>query len=226
VGAQLGARLIVEAMVRALPAASCTFWQRVHTAVLQRLRDLAEHLGGPLARTVQDYFLFTIVGALVTPLRTWVFALGDGVIAVNGDVLSLGPFAHNAPPYLAYALLDAPMPGATSWQCQRTMPTPAVQSIVLGTDGLEAWLRAEAQPLPGQRGTVGALQRFWQDEHYFRNPDAVRRTLAMANREVLQPDWEAQRLHRHTGLLPDDTTLVVIRRRPVSCEEGYDGRVS
>ena len=227
VGAQLGARLIVEAMSRAVHGPTHAFWHRVWHDVLTQLRHLAEQMGGNFAGTVQDYLLFTVVGALVTPWRTFLFSLGDGVMVANGDLISLGPFPDNAPPYLAYALLDAqnggPSAGAREFQLQRILPTTAVQSIVLGTDGLETLLQAATRPIPGKQVTVGPLRQFWQEERYFTNPDAVRRTLALINREVVQPDWAAQRLDRQGGLLPDDTTLVVIRRRPSQREEAPRG---
>ena len=229
VGAQIGARLMIEAMSRALQGAAHAFWYRVRQDVLAQLYCLAEQLGGNFPSTVQDYLLFTVVGALVTPRRTFCFSLGDGVLVVNGDQILLGPFPDNAPPYLAYALLDAhncrPSVFLREFQIQRILPTMAVQSIVLGTDGLETFLQAAPYPLPGKQAAVGPLQQFWQEERYFTNPDAIRRRLALVNREVVQPNWEAQRLERHAGLLSDDTTLVVIRRRPAWREEAGDGRL-
>jgi hypothetical protein len=229
VGAQIGARLMIAAMSRALQGPMHALWYRVRQDVLAQLRCLAEQLGGHFPSTVQDYLLFTVIGALVTPRRTFCFSLGDGVMIVNGNQIPLGPFADNAPPYLAYALLDAhnSRPSALSqeFQMQCILRTTAVQSIVLGTDGLETFLQAAARPIPGKQAVVGSLQQFWQEERYFTNPDAVRRTLALVNREVVQPNWEAQRLERHAGLLPDDTTLVVIRRRPALGEEAGDGRL-
>ena len=229
VGAQIGARLMTEAMAHAMQSPAHAFWYRVRQDILGQLRYLAEQMGGSFIDTVQDYLLFTIVGALVTPWRTFCFSLGDGVMVVNGDQILLGPFPDNAPPYLAYALLDAhncrPSVFSREFQIQRILPTRAVQSIVLGTDGLETFLQAATCPLPGKQAAVGPLQQFWQEERYFSNPDALRRTLALVNREVVQPNWEAQRLERHAGLLCDDTTLVVIRRRPAWHEEAGDGRL-
>ncbi len=50
---------------------------------------------------VYDYFLFTIVGALITPEGSPIFAKGDGVIFLNGEEIILRSFANNAPSYLA-----------------------------------------------------------------------------------------------------------------------------
>ncbi len=54
---------------------------------------------------------------------------------------------------------------------------------------------------------------FWQDDRYFRNPDQVRRYLVRCNREVIQPNWQTQVLERQSGLLEDDTTRVLMRRK-------------
>ena len=56
-------------------------------------------------------------------------------------------------------------------------------------------------------------------------PGRVVRPEALVNREVVRPNWEAQRLDRQGGLLPDDTTLIVLRRRPVPREEASGGRL-
>ena len=85
VGAQIGARLMIEAMARAMQGPAHAFWYRVRQDVLTQLRCLAAQLGGNFPSTVQDYLLFTVVGALVTPWRTFCFSLGDGVMVVNGD---------------------------------------------------------------------------------------------------------------------------------------------
>ena len=228
VGAQIGARLMIEAMSRAMQGPAHAFWDRVRQDVLAQLCCLAEQLGGNFpsqCRTIS----FTVVGALLTPWRTFCFSLGDGVMVVNGDQILLGPFPDNAPPYLAYTLLDSHHCRSSvfshEFQIQRLLPTMAVQSIVLGTDGLATFRQAATYPLPGKQAAVGPLQQFWQEERYFTNPDAIRRTLALVNREVIQPNWQAQRLERHAGLLSDDTTLVVIRRRPAWREEASDGRL-
>jgi hypothetical protein len=57
------------------------------------------------------------------------------------------------------------------------------------------------------------LSQFWEEDRYFRNPDALRRRLALINSEYTHLDREAGVLIREPGLLPDDTTLVAIRRR-------------
>jgi hypothetical protein len=183
--------------------------------VLIRLRSLARQLGHDLATTVQQQLLFTLLGAIVTPQDTVVFGLGDGVYALNGQAQVLGPYPHNAPPYLAYHLLPSETlgfaPPPLQVHCQQS--TQAVETLLLGSDGVLDLMAAAAAALPGKTEPVGDLSQFWQDP-YFQNPDRVRRRLAQLNREVVQPDWERRHLIKQPGLLPDDTTLVCLRRRP------------
>jgi serine/threonine protein phosphatase PrpC len=218
VGAQLGAALMMRTVARQLAQRSLTddeFWPMVQRQVLIQLRSLARQLGHDLATTVQQHLLFTLLGAIVTPQDTVVFGLGDGVYALNGQAQVLGPYPHNAPPYLAYHLLPSETlgfaPPPLQVHCQQS--TQAVETLLLGSDGVLDLMAAAAAALPGKTEPVGDLSQFWQDP-YFQNPDRVRRRLAQLNREVVQPDWERRHLIKQPGLLPDDTTLVCLRRRP------------
>lgn len=219
VGAKLGARLLVEilqrALVRDLPLESETMGQMLQQALLARLRHVAETLGGDRVQTVHDYLLFTIAGVVITPTLTSIFTLGDGVVAINDQVIQLGPFANNAPPYLAYGLLEDSL-DTLQIKVLQTLPTDQVQSLLLGTDGMGDLIAAAEKPLPGRSELVGDIAQFWQDDRYFRNPDQVRRRLTLINREVSTFDTPSQQWLRQSGLLPDDTTLVAIRRRKIT----------
>ena len=229
VGAKLGARLMVEAIARRgvwgegeentqskiqnlkskIPKG---FWEQVQEDVLVQLEAVAKNLAGvqPLAKIVNDYFLFTVVGALVTPLETVVFSIGDGAIALNGQVTQLGSFPDNAPPYLAYSLCGYPEWG--QMQIHYQLATADVETILIGTDGVSDLIASEAKTVPGQSEKVGAIAQFWQADRYFKNPDAIRRRLSLINREVTKPDWQSRQLVKEIGLLPDDTTLIVMRK--------------
>jgi hypothetical protein len=185
VGAQIGARLVVQAASRLLRTHldAIGLLEQVRQDVLASLRLLAQRMtsASSFSRTVADHFLFTIVGLLITPLGATTFCLGDGLIVINGERTQLGPFPDNQPPYLGYALL--PDRGAPAFEVHRSMAASEVQSLVLGTDG--------ALDLDSQ---------FWADDRFFENPDMPRRRLAVLNRAG-------------AGRLSDDTTLVVVRRR-------------
>lgn len=222
VGARLGARLIVAALLRELGRAAEGAGERVSALdaalveraladVVERLRALARAMGGDLAETVSEHFLFTVVGAVITPARALAFALGDGIVAIDGAVHVVGPFPGNCPPYLGYRLLDPRASAGLSFCAEQ--PTAALDSLLLATDGAGAILAQPGRALPGRSEPAGPLAQFWTDAAYFRNPDAVRRRLWLMSREHVAPDWTARRLHRDGGMLDDDTALIAIRRR-------------
>ncbi|MBW4521841.1 MAG: protein phosphatase 2C domain-containing protein [Scytolyngbya sp. HA4215-MV1] len=222
VGAKLGSQMTIAVIGQMLEknAGKCGnpgFWQQVQEALLQRLDQLIVAWGDDRPQAIRDYWLFTIVGTVITSSITTVFALGDGTIVLNGQVLPLPTFANNAPPYLAYGLMEPQQvslaPIQLQFQIHACLPTQEVQSMVIGSDGVQDLIAAAERPLPGRAEWVGALDQFWLDDRYFRNPDQIRRRLALMNREVAKPDWQRQQMNRESGLLPDDTTLVVLRRK-------------
>ena len=215
VGAKLGARLIVatiqQVLKQDLPLADDTVWQTIQQTVLAQLHVLVGQIGGEPTQTIRDYLLFTIAGVVITPTITATFALGDGVIVVNDQVMQLGPFANNAPPYLGYALLQEQVSECLQLKPLQVLPTDQVQSLLIGSDGVSDLIQVAEHPLPGRSERVGDIAQFWQDDRYFRNPDQVRRRLALINREVITVDQSSPSYSRQPGLLPDDTTLVAIR---------------
>ena len=98
------------------------------------------------------------------------------------------------------------------WEIQAQLPTAEVENLLIGTDGVNDLIAAQAKCLPSKEETVGYLSQFWQDDRYFRNPDMIRRRLSLINRQTIKPDWQNQRLRQQQGLLPDDTTLLVLRK--------------
>ncbi|MEP7127093.1 MAG: hypothetical protein ABJE95_39535, partial [Byssovorax sp.] len=177
---------------------------------------LVSAMGGKRARLVSEMFLFTVVGLAVAEDSAVIFAAGDGLFAVGGDVERLGPFPRNEPPYLGYGLLEEDPLGPSSPRIlvHRAFATSQLDTVLLGTDGAADLLDLASRPLPGGEGeSVGPLRRFWEEDTHFTNRDAVRRRLARINREIARPVWSEKRLAREPGLLEDDTTVVVIRRR-------------
>ena len=220
VGAELGARLLVAEVAREIENGgavdSPAFWEQVRTRVLAGLGSLVEAMGGRRSHVVSELFLFTVIGLAVSADHAVIFAAGDGVFAVGDDVERLGPFPRNEPPYLGYGLLhpDPLGPAAPKILVHRALPTSALDTVLLGTDGAADLLDLADRQVPGGEGeVVGPLRRFWEDAHHFTNRDAVRRRLARINREIIRPVWSERRLAKEPGLLEDDTTIVVIRRR-------------
>jgi len=199
VGARLGARIVTARLAARLAEGaspdSPALLDGVRTDLLTALAGLASAMGGRLAEVVSEHFLFTVVGLAVAGERGCVFAAGDGIVALHGEVIQLGPFPGNEPPYLGYGLLgnaDAP-----ALSMIRAFGVREVHSVLLGTDGAT---------------NLADLPCFWEDDRHFHNRDALRRRLALMSRDVVRPDWTERRMVRQAGLLEDDTTVVVARR--------------
>lgn len=169
VGAWLGVELAVQGISERLPdVLDEDFFRNLRQTIINGL---------PRVLAPQKYSLFTLLGFVITPTETVIFSCGDGVMAVNGE-LTIWEFENNAPPYLIYP--DEMIKIISRFDTQN------LQSLLISTDGLEYWLKQRE------------VSEFWEDSRYFKNPDQVRRTLAIANRK--------------SSLLKDDTTLIVVRK--------------
>jgi len=191
--------------------------ERARHDALARLRILAQEMGGSFSATVNEYFLSTLVGAIVTDEVAVFFHMGDGLIVANGEEIWLEPEAGNEPIYLSYAMVEtslAARPDMLQFQIVRVIATDRLDSFLVGSDGLRDLANAAAKPIPGQTAVVGPLSQFWTDDAFFRNKDKVRRRLALINQTAAVPDWDARVLGQELGHLKDDTTLIVGRRTP------------
>lgn len=227
VGAQLGVRLIArECAIRFADDASDTSieetLQYIRTITLDHIQSLAHGMGGTVREIVDDFFLFTIVGVVVGKRLTFVFGIGDGVYAINGTLYELGPFPDNAPPYLAYGITGSTIattqPSLLQLQAYAVLHTADVRSVIVGTDGVMDMVRAVQKNLPGREDVVGPLSQFWEDDRYFANPFTVGRRLHLMNPSnpkdaAVVKDGASPT--KENGLLPDDTTFVVVRRKPM-----------
>lgn len=202
VGAELGARLVTRMLMERLAGGAALdgaeVWDALRDDVLGALRPLAMVAGERAVSTVSDLFLFTVVGVAVSGERGVVFAAGDGIVAIDGEVVRLGPFPGDAPPYLGYGLLDGKKPG---FSVVRAFAANDVRHVLVGTDGA------------GALADANDLARVWEDGRHFQNRDALRRTLSLLNREEARPIWHERRIERRRGLFEDDATVVVMRKR-------------
>lgn len=229
-GAQLAPTIVANAVketirINGLPDASnlqCWF-QDLNLKAVATLRGILQCLApvdlAPGQLLIANYFLFTTVGVLVTNEICIVFACGDGTFFVNGQRVRLSPGNGNRPAYLAYALDIETDPdiAKASLEPVHTINTKEVDSLVIGTDGLDSLLDSTEEFMPGKKRTVGAITQTWTNDLFFDQigTDLLTPWLRQINSEVSKLGHTAQGpvLKRDFGLLEDDTTLVVIRRR-------------
>ena len=133
---------------------------------------------------VRDYFLFTILGFVITPTYTILYGCGDGVFLFNDKRVQLAS-KDNSPDYITYNLIRHVLqrdPGPLDITVHRTIPSVDLKHIVIATDGAAA--------LPD----LGAFMR----PVYADNPSLLEKRLrGIALREVP---------------LDDDTTVVAAWR--------------
>jgi serine/threonine protein phosphatase PrpC len=210
-GAQLGVRLLAEIVcnqtrrgnVRAIK------WRRVLQHLLSSLDTLARQMGGNYREVVEEFFLFTCIGVVLGKSDAVFFGLGDGLLVINGEATSLGPYPGNMPPYAGYGLLEGSInidPALLDiWTCE--VPLAELDHFLIGTDGLDDLMEAAEKSVPGMDQPVGGIEQFWTEDRYFGgNPELVSRRL-----RLLARDWPKH--NPEPGVLPDDTSLIVGRRR-------------
>lgn len=231
-GAKLGVRLIAssienqaalllakypsEVLLKATQTQWEAFFEKIRQDILAKMRVIALEMGGNFTETVINYFLFTTVGVLVTPMVTVSFSVGDGLVIVNGRQIVIGPFPNNQPPYLGYAFLDPTQVNMSSdllkFTLHTILRTSELDSFLIGTDGVLSLIRAADAKIPGREELVGSIDQFWTNDHFFTNPFNVTRRLTILNGEKRMIDWDRKEVDVQPGILEDDTTLIVCRR--------------
>jgi len=232
VGAQIGARIVAAEIARMLDVATHPdaddawatpeIWENIRLNTLAHINRPVQALGDDRQQIICDYFLFTVVGFLITPMQTVLFSNGDGLVIINDKEIPLGPFSGNAPPYFTYDLSDASVSSIsqtdTAFKISGCIPTAALDRILIGTDGVIDLKNAEHKNLPGKATPVGPLRQFFDEDRFFQNPDQLRRRLTLINRDTVN---YVRNGHSHIieikksyGLLPDDTTIIAVRRKP------------
>lgn len=192
------------------------FWKRVKEDVLAYIRTLSNQMDDSVSMMVSNYFLFTIVGAVISPTEAVFFSLGDGVVIVNEETYKIGPFENNAPPYLTYGLVETNIssknPGFLDFKIIKKLPTSELNSFLVGTDGVDDLIDCADKTLPGKSDIIGPINQFWQENKYFDNKEAINRKLNLINRDYVAIDWDRRVKNQEKGRLPDDTTFIVGRQ--------------
>ena len=205
VGAQLGARWLANWVPKLLAQApgDAELMEAVRSGLLGYVEGAARGLSPEqelLVASVEEFFLFTYLVAVVQPERCLVFGQGDGVFSVNCKPTVLDPGPENAPAYPSYALVlhaVSPSVGPLQPVLHHTGPTQGLRSLVIATDGaIDLIERAEENLEDGDE--QGGLEQFERGPALVKNPSLLQQRLNLIGRVN----------HR----LRDDTTLAVIRR--------------
>jgi Protein phosphatase 2C len=203
IGAQLGVSMWTAAVSATLAQRKDIgdrhFWLQASQHVLGAMRAVVTALCGDKPDADRQHWtlnhlLFTSMVAVVYHDQVAIWAIGDGLYAIDG-VATVVSAADNAPAYLAYELL------ATSDRQpldQATLHTGAVTGdgfVAVATDGL--------RDLP--QGLASLLT-----DQFVRHPDALRRTLEVAARNVEHIDWSTHTVARIPAPLQDDASVAII----------------
>lgn len=164
-------------------AANVTRELLVRLELLARSFDPA---GDVSAARVDQALLFGFLAAVVTPVATIVFGVGDGIVVVDGRVTSIDPGPENAPPYVAYGLLGGSH-ACIEPRIHFVGATADVEVIAVATDG--------AAPLTAD----ASLAALVADPRYAKNASLLRKRLVVLS---------------DRGTFSDDATIAVVRRRP------------
>ena len=198
-GRQAWSLAVQRAVATGLSLVSPTFWSTVCADVEAALTMLTAQCSGSDERNraifVQQHLLFTSLVGVVHDQTVSVLALGDGVALLGDEIFEFGPWADNAPPYLAYVILDptfAPISIANVVTRART----DVGRLALASDGI-------ADFLGGLRGLL--------TQRVIGNPDGLRRALELAARATEHIDWAEQCMQRIPGWLQDDTAVALLQ---------------
>jgi len=212
VGAKIGAGILCQLLYKEIENdedfTSADFWHKARKHLMNHFSGLAQGMGISISEIVKNYLLFTIVGVIMTDELTIIFSFGDGVFSIDGELTEIGPFQRNAPPYIAYHLTGSSVfdsnPDLADFMIHKRVPTNEITNLVIGTDGVVDLVAIEDESIPGKFEKIGSINQFF-DEKFFKNPDMIRRRLAVINKEVVVDG------RLRAGHLKDDTTLVVIQ---------------
>jgi len=227
VGAKLIARFaageILRLMKRDCVTSGSEILKKLQISIVNYLKNLTGYLPDPLS--ADDMFLATIVGVAMNEFSTTVFSLGDGVISLNGNVKIIDE--NNAPNYLAYLT----HPGnykideeKITFVVQQEIATDEVKTILIATDGAKDLMQKAEREICvlGKPEQVKGLIQFEQEERYMKNPTLLQKRLFQLNAERVAIDWERKEVKKLEGILSDDTTIILIRRKEASALNSKD----
>lgn len=181
-----------------------SFHEQLRQDALSYMRRVIAGIDDNPTESIRDFFLFTVVGAVVTTEMAFVFTLGDGIYQVNGDYTDIDE--DNLPTYIGYALLDADtlkdFDRRLTFEERQALPSCGLENLKIGSDGIEVLNRRADEVLKDETPQCGIDQ--FNAPRYTNARTAVQKRLTVI------------------GLLnkrgTDDMSLVTIQRRETQRE--------
>jgi serine/threonine protein phosphatase PrpC len=93
----------------------------------------------------------------------------------------------------------------------REIPTAAINSLLIGSDGVMELLTDTNASEPESQSVSTLLSDMLSDKTVVTNPDSIRRRLAAANTSAAEVRSEKQALIK-PGRFSDDTTIAIVRK--------------
>lgn len=233
VGAKIMTRLFVDAFQQnqhlGIPHQILEF---VEAQVTRELRSIIDSMileGETRDDVIRDYFQCTVIGAYISTAGVTFWGMGDGVYGYDSHLRYIEPAKGNYPAYFAYKLCKTFPPNIAQHGLEiydQVMHHPA--SILIGSDGVKDLIALSDKDFPGTKEHIGKIERLWNQEKYWTNPEELPRELRRIQQIRKTSDLktvEDQRLgvkrvvtelteQIDGGYLPDDTTLAILRLLP------------
>lgn len=218
VGAKLISKYVAEEGLRLLKSypdlPKQVLIKRLEKLTIGFFEDFVNKFGNPY-KVVDEMLLATVMGLMMNNDSAVVFSSGDGMFSLNGDIFEIDE--NNLPSYLGYKII----PGSyeieedkINFVIRKEISTEEIKSLIIATDGAKD-LEEKADfaiRVLGREEIVGGLNQF-EAERYKKNPSLVQKRLFQLNRERIAIDWTKRETEKFGGVLSDDTTIVLIKRR-------------
>ncbi|MBP6256616.1 protein phosphatase 2C domain-containing protein [Patescibacteria group bacterium] len=182
-----------------------TFFQTLFLDVCDRIALHLSLIEQP-ERYASKYLQATLLGCIICDNQVWIFSCGDGLYFLNGTQYTILPQEGNSPVYLAYKFTPV-LPNTLSsetldrelrFHVQQSICMDEVDSVLLGSDGLQELIDAHDQIIHVRNEPIGEINQWWTKDLYFRNPVSATNWLRMMN---------------EGGYCKDDVTLIGLRKK-------------
>lgn len=194
--------------------------------VVYRMDERSKQDDDLFATLVRRYFLHTTV-LLLIDAETWqLVRFGDGYAGINNliitdDIL----YEDNMPPLPAYYLYqqmelegykgtdwEQLYPAGLTFEVVASGETSALDTFMLGTDGLRYIEHNADQPLPGRSRLVGPLEQFMRESWGVNGAPTLQSQLNLIGKPY--PQYEPDDPRKPSpGYLKDDVAMITGRRK-------------